>query len=55
MKRLANGRGPQAARHRTAALATTGYSALLWGSMSVAASSYAAAVTARSRSPHGNR
>ena len=45
MKKLAKAEGTQAARHRTAALATTGYSALLWGSMSVAASSYAAAVT----------
>ena len=34
----------QAVRHRKAALGTTGTSSLLWGSMSVAASSYAAAL-----------
>lgn len=34
-----------ATRHRAAALATTGYSALVWGSMSVAAASYASALT----------
>ena len=48
----------QAVRHRKAALGTTGSSALLWGSMSVAASSYGAAlrstrpVAVRKPKPH---
>jgi hypothetical protein len=47
LDRLVQTEQTAADRHRTAALATTGYSALLWGSMSVAATTYASALPMR--------